>query len=148
MHLRNICSQILIKQMCEFASTLLARTNSVQISCSKFGIHLLNLQTWVNPFFRPVELLKLCLNVNLDISDEQTKQVEKDTRSQAKRSGFFKHRAGRIGASASGVAFHSNLAQPPQSCIKSVCYLNVYKLNTKAIKHGCRYEDLQLKHMR
>ena len=94
------------------------------------------------------ELLKLCLNVNLDISDEQTKQVEKDTRSQAKRSGFFKHRAGRISASASGVAFHSNLAQPPQSCIKSVCYLNVYKLNTKAIKHGCRYEDLQLKHMR
>ena len=58
MHLRNICSQILIKQMCEFASTLLARTNSVQISCSKFGIHLLSLQTWVNPFFRPVKVEK------------------------------------------------------------------------------------------
>ena len=40
--------------MCEFASTLLSRTNSVQIWCSKFGIHLLSLQTWVNPFFRPV----------------------------------------------------------------------------------------------
>ena len=35
------------------------------------------------------ELLKLCLNVNLDISDEQIKQVEKDTRSQAKGSEFF-----------------------------------------------------------
>jgi len=35
------------------------------------------------------ELLKLCLNVNLDISDEQIKQVEKDARSQAKGSGFF-----------------------------------------------------------
>ena len=35
------------------------------------------------------ELLKLCLNVNLDISDEQIKQVEKVTRSQAKGSGFF-----------------------------------------------------------
>ena len=34
------------------------------------------------------ELLKLCLNVNLDISDEQTKQVEKDTRSQAKTPGW------------------------------------------------------------
>ena len=33
------------------------------------------------------ELLTLCLNVNLDISDEQTKQVEKDTRSQVKGSG-------------------------------------------------------------
>ena len=57
------------------------------------------------------ELLKLCLNVNLDISDEQKKQVEKYTRSQAKGSGFFRHQAGRIGASVSGVAFHSNLAQ-------------------------------------
>ena len=63
------------------------------------------------------ELLKLCLNVNLDISDEQIKQAEKDTRSQAKGSGFFRHRAGRIGASLSGVAFHSNLAQPQQSCV-------------------------------
>ena len=54
MHLRNICSQILIKQMCEFAPTLLARANSVQIWCSKFAMHLLSLQTWVNPFFRPV----------------------------------------------------------------------------------------------
>ena len=91
------------------------------------------------------ELLKLCLNVNLDISDEQIKQVEKDTRSQAKGSGFFRHRAGRIGASVSSVAFHSNLAQPPQSCIKSVCYPNLYKLNTKAIKHGCRYEEFAIK---
>ena len=91
------------------------------------------------------ELRKLCLNVNLDISDEQIKQVEKDTKSQAKGSRFFRHRAGRIGASVSGVAFHSNLAQPPQSCIKSVCYPNLYKLNTKAIKHGCRYEEFAIK---
>ena len=42
--------------MYKFASTLLARTNSVQIWCSKFGIHLLSLQTWVNSFFRPVSI--------------------------------------------------------------------------------------------
>ena len=57
MHLRNICSQILIKQMCELSPTLLARANSVQIWCSKFTMHLLSLQTWVNPFFRPVHSL-------------------------------------------------------------------------------------------
>ena len=34
------------------------------------------------------ELLKLCSSVNLDISDEQIKQVENDTRSQAKGSGL------------------------------------------------------------
>ena len=67
------------------------------------------------------ELLKLWLNVNLVISDEQKKQVEKDTRSQAKGSGFFRHRAGRIGASVSGVGFHSNHQGPvPQSLIKLI----------------------------
>ena len=53
---------------------------------------------------------------------------------------FFRHRAGRIGASVSGTAYHSNLAQPPQSFIKSISYPNLHKLNTKAIKHGCKYE--------
>ena len=33
------------------------------------------------------ELLKLCLNVNLDISDEQIKQTEKDT-STGRKNGF------------------------------------------------------------
>ena len=87
------------------------------------------------------EVIRLCLNINLDISDEQIKQFEKDTRPQAKGAGCLRHRAARIGASVSGVAFHSNLAQPPQSCIKSVCYPNLYKLNTKAINHGCTFQN-------
>ncbi|KAI8484492.1 hypothetical protein Bbelb_377630 [Branchiostoma belcheri] len=60
------------------------------------------------------ELLRKCLDVKVDLSDEQIIAVEKDTRTQAKGPGFFKHRAGRIGASVSGVVYHSNLAQPPQ----------------------------------
>ena len=67
--------------------------------------------------------------------------IQKDTRAQAKGSGFFRHRAGRIGASVCGAAFHSNLSQPPQALIKSICYPNVFKLNTKATRHGCKYED-------
>ena len=43
-----------------------------------------------------------------------------DTRPQAKGAGFVRHRAGRIGASVSGSAFNCNLAQPPQSLIKSI----------------------------
>ena len=55
-------------------------------------------------------------------------------------SGFF-HRAGRIGASASGASFCSNLSHPPQALIKTICYPNVFKVNTKATQHGCKHED-------
>jgi len=42
------------------------------------------------------ELLQKCADVKLDISRENIELVEKNTRTQAKSSGFFRHRAGRI----------------------------------------------------
>ena len=60
------------------------------------------------------DLLRKCVNSTLDISLEDINQVEIDTRSQAKGTKFFRHRAGRIGASVSGTVFNCNLAQPPQ----------------------------------
>ena len=79
------------------------------------------------------------------LSDEDIKIVEQDTREQAKGPGFFRHRAGRIGASVSGAVYHSNIAQPSQSVIKSVCYPHLYKVNSKAIRHGCKYEEYAIK---
>ena len=64
------------------------------------------------------EVLKLCLSVNLDISDEQIVCKSKKTKVTGERIWIFQTPAGRIGASVSGVAFHSNLAEPPQSRIK------------------------------
>ena len=87
------------------------------------------------------ELLQKCVEVTLDISRENNELEEKDTRAQAKSSGFFRHHAGRIGASASGAAFHTNLSQPPQALIKTICYPNGFKGNTKATGHGCKHED-------
>ena len=82
----------------------------------------------------------------MEISDKDIEIVEKDTRPQAKCSGFFRHRAGRIGASVSGTAFHTNLAQPSQSLIKTICYPHLYKAqSSKAIRHGRRYEDYAIK---
>ena len=78
-------------------------------------------------------------------SDEDIKIVEQDTREQAKGPGFFRHRAGRIGASVSSAVYHSNIAQPSQSVIKSVCYPHLYKVNSKAIRHGCKYEEYAIK---
>ena len=60
MHLRNLCPQIAIKQMCKVPLTLTALklppilpalANSVQIWCSKFAIQLQSLQTRVYLFF-------------------------------------------------------------------------------------------------
>ena len=45
------------------------------------------------------ELLKACSEVELNLTPEQIKQIEQDTVAQAKGTGFFKHRGGRIGAS-------------------------------------------------
>jgi len=91
------------------------------------------------------ELLEKCKEVKINVSDENINIVEQDTRDQAKGSGFFRHRAGRIGASVSGVVYRSNVAQPSQSLIKSICYPHLYKVNTKAIKHGCKYEDYAIR---
>ena len=91
------------------------------------------------------ELLQKCRDVKINMSDEDIKIVEQDTRDQAKGPGFFRHRAGRIGASVSGAVCHSNVAQPSQSLIKSICYPHLYKVNSKAIKHGCKYEEYAIK---
>ena len=85
--------------------------------------------------------IRKCVEVALDISDEHVNKVELNTRDQASGSGFFRHRAGRIGASESHAAFHTNIAQPSQSLIKTICYPSLYIVNTKATRHGKRHES-------
>lgn len=80
------------------------------------------------------ELIKMCVEVTLGVSEEHIKKIEISTRTQASGSGFYRHRAGRIGASQCFSAFHTNLAQPSQSLIKTICYPSLYKFNTKATK--------------
>ena len=53
------------------------------------------------------ELLQKCNELQSNYSDEQIKLVEENTQTQSKGAGFFKHRAGRIGASISG-AYHNH----------------------------------------
>lgn len=91
------------------------------------------------------ELLRKCLAVKLEITEENIALVEKDTHSQAECSSFYRHRAGRIGASMSGTPSKCNLAKPPLSTIRTICYPHLFKVNTKAIKHGCKYEDIAIK---
>ena len=87
------------------------------------------------------ELLKACHEVDIKITKEQITQVERDSVTQAKGNSFFRHRAGRIGASQSKAACQTNPAMPSQSLIQSICYPELNKLNTKAIIHGCQHEE-------
>ena len=121
----------------DYADQFVAKSRSVPVVSDLFETVNLELQY--------PELLRKCVNVQLDISNEDISKVELDTRSQAKGSGFFRHRAGRIGASVSGAVCHCNLAQPPQSLIKGICYPHLFKVSTKATRHGCIHEDDAIK---
>ena len=86
------------------------------------------------------DLLKQCFEVTLDLNDNELDAIEEDTRKQSKGNFFFRHRAGRIGASVSWTVAHSNPMQPSQSLIKSLCYPHLFKVTSKAISHGKKYE--------
>ena len=86
------------------------------------------------------ELFKLCQSTSIEITKEKIDQVQKDTISQSSGANFFKHRAGRIGASQSKAAAHSDPALPSQSLIQRICYPELHKVNTKAVRHGCKHE--------
>ena len=79
------------------------------------------------------ELLEKCENIDLTISESQVELIEQDTREQAKGNAFFRHRAGRIGASLSWAVAHTNPAMPSQSLIKSISYPDLFKVTTKVM---------------
>ena len=59
-----------------------------------------------------IDLLKECHKVKLTISLEDIASIERDTVEQSKSNAFFCHRSGRIGASKSRAACHTNPSQP------------------------------------
>ena len=86
------------------------------------------------------ELLQKCNEVQLNYSDEQIKLVEENIQTQSKGAGFFKH-----WGFYKRRCFSTNLSQPSQSLIKTICYPSLYKKNTKAMRHGCKHEDAAIK---
>ena len=91
------------------------------------------------------ELLRVCLETEITLSKDQISQIERDTITQSQGSNFFKHRAGRIGASQSKQASHTNPALPSQSLIQGICYPELNKLSNKAVIHGCEHEEHAIK---
>ena len=94
------------------------------------------------------DLLKACEKIFPKITDEEVRLIEEDTRSQSKGSSFYRHRAGRIGASISKAACHTNPAQPSQSLIKTICYPNIFTFSTEATNMVVNMKVLLLKLMK
>lgn len=90
------------------------------------------------------DLLKECNKVQLNLSDEDIKSIERETVDQAKGSAFFRHRAGRVGASKCRAASHTDPSQPSQSLVKAICYPDIFRFSTAATRHGCKHEDIAI----
>ena len=87
-----------------------------------------------------LELLVKCESVTIDITREMAEKVEQATRSQSHSKLWFKYRAGRITASRMKAVCHTDLGNPAQSLIKTICYPEAFSFTTAATKWGCKHE--------
>ena len=61
----------------------------------------------------------MCETVSIEVNDEMAKSVEKETRSQSKCNLWF---TDRVIASCMKQVFHTDVTNPAQSLVKSICY--------------------------
>ena len=83
-----------------------------------------------------IELLSTCAKVTMEISPEECKAVEVETRDQAHCRLWFSLRAGRITASRLKAACHTDPAKPSKSLIKVICYPEAHKFSSAATTYG------------
>ena len=57
----------------------------------------------------------MCENVSIEVTDKMAKSLENETRSQSKRSLWFKHQAGRVTTSCMKQVCHTDVTNPAQS---------------------------------
>ena len=84
------------------------------------------------------ELLSMCENVSIDseVADKMAKSLENETRSQSKCSLWFKHQAGRVTASCMKQVCHTDVTNPAESLVKSICYPQELSFSSKQTDWG------------
>ena len=134
----NLCKKksVALSLIYPFSDCFITKSRHIQTIPDLFDKKYLNMEYH--------NLLEACSNVNIEITEDEIKCVEEDTRTQSQGSSFYRHRAGRIGASISKAASHTNPAQPSQSLIKTICYPNIFKFSTSATEHGCTHEHVAI----
>ncbi len=87
------------------------------------------------------ELLVKCEEVfeTIQVSTVQAKHIQIATQNQAQSRVWFIYRVGRVTASRFKSAVCTNVAQPSQSLIKTICYPDRHKFTSLAT-WGCEHE--------
>ncbi|XP_046864314.1 uncharacterized protein LOC124458317 [Xenia sp. Carnegie-2017] len=80
------------------------------------------------------------LKLVLQISKDQIKAVEVQTRKQAGSRTWFTQRACRITASRLKAVLSTKPENPSRSLIKCICYPEAHRFSTAATRHGCKHE--------
>ena len=88
------------------------------------------------------DLLDVCENVSLVLTEEMAKQVELETRQQASSKLWYKYRAGRVTASNMKSVCHTDSANPSQSLIKRICYPELFVFTSKQTEWGKKHETI------
>ena len=96
------------------------------------------------------DLLNVCgkVFVEVTITDDMAKAVESETRQQHKTNLWFKYRAGRVTASRMKAVCHTDITNPSQSLVKSVCYPEAFTFISKQTNWGCKHEKQAREHYR
>ena len=77
------------------------------------------------------DLLDVCENVSLVLTEEMAKQVELETRQQASSKLWYKYQAGRVTASNMKAVCHTDSTNSSQSLIKGICYSGLFVFTNK-----------------
>ena len=76
-------------------------------------------------------LIEIKFNHSLQVTSDQTANLEVETRGQSANKLWFLHKAGRVTASNMKSAARTNHSKPSQSLIKRLCYPEAFKFFTK-----------------
>jgi len=86
------------------------------------------------------ELLDVCDEVKLTITEEEANLIETHTHNQTKNTALH---FGQITASKIKSVCGTDVSNPAQSLISSICYPQLHKFTTRATTCGCEHEVLQ-----
>ncbi len=86
------------------------------------------------------DLVEICANINVSVSQEQAIAVEVHTRGQAASKLWYRYRAGRITASRMKAACHTKLTSPSKSLILAICNPSAVRFSNKATEWGCKHK--------
>jgi len=92
------------------------------------------------------ELLEVCDTVSLEFTAKMSQLIEKETRSMAKSTLWFKYRAGRVTASCMKSVCHTDSANPAQSLLKLICCPEEFAFTCWGLSQENVAKELYFKH--